>query len=126
MPSFPIVGARFRPPAQALTNGLPQETPVILRAEPTNPYDINAIQVLLQSSSLIDLEEDQINILNEELSSSGKTVEDITDMEEWHLGYIPREMAKKLRESGTINQDVEYPATFKINLRGQPQVDIIF
>lgn len=42
---YPIVGARHRGDAQKLLDSLPTGEPLILKREPSNPYDHNAIQV---------------------------------------------------------------------------------
>src|SRR5215472_7503586 len=43
----PIVGMNFRPPADQVIMLVPEGSPLILMHEPTNPYDPNAIRVLL-------------------------------------------------------------------------------
>ena len=44
----PIVGMAFRPPAGAVLSALPFSTPLLLRRQPSNEYDSNAVQVLLE------------------------------------------------------------------------------
>ncbi len=41
---YPIVGARHRE-TEAFLRGLPESEPLLLKREPTNEYDKNAIQV---------------------------------------------------------------------------------
>ena len=55
MPTFltPIVGTHFHPPAKLLLTKLPVGTPLILSPTPDNPYDSNAIEILLASSNKI-------------------------------------------------------------------------
>jgi hypothetical protein len=47
--ALPIVGMVFRPPALRILAGLPFEAPLRLQREPENPYDENAVKVLLSS-----------------------------------------------------------------------------
>jgi len=89
---LPIVGAKFRPPAQGLLDLLAHSTPLILRREPGNEYDINAIMVLVASSALEGAEERFAKVIE----GYGLTIEDLRARSEWHLGYIPRGDAAQL------------------------------
>lgn len=87
-----LVGAHFRPPAKALLACLPAGHPLLLRPEPTNEYDENAVQVLLRTETLTPLcnapffsEE-----LNNQLEGAGFDLQTILESDEWHLGYLPR------------------------------------
>jgi hypothetical protein len=80
MIKLPIVGAKFRPPAQEVLALLPAGAELLLRRQPDNPHDGNAVQVLLPISE--SLSEDIIN----ELDAAGVDL----DTETLHLGYIPR------------------------------------
>lgn len=87
-----IVGAHFRPPAKALLACLPAGHPLWLRPEPTNEYDENAVQVLLQSTSLQPLLAEPFirDELERQLSGQGSDVETVLTQSEWHLGYLPK------------------------------------
>ncbi len=121
MTTYKIVGAHYRPPAKALIAGISQGTILTLRAEPTNPFDENAIQVLLKRENINESDHEN---LNSELSGFGKDIDDILSQPEWHLGYIPREIAKVLRESQIINLNTEYPCEFIINFSGIPMISL--
>lgn len=86
MLTFHIVGAHFRPPAKLLLEHLLAGTPLTLRAEPTNPYDENAIKVELAPEFLPPEESDFWSLC--------ETIYDIERAElvegPIHLGYIPR------------------------------------
>jgi hypothetical protein len=90
--TLPIVGARFRPPAQGLLDVLAHSTPLVLRREPSNEYDINAIQVLVASSAITAPTAQLAKVLE----GYGLTIEDLHARSEWHLGYIPRGDAAQL------------------------------
>lgn len=45
--SIPLVGMHFRPPAKEVLSVLVNGTELILRPEPTNEYDMNAVMVLV-------------------------------------------------------------------------------
>ena len=83
----PIVGAHFRPPAKQLLEVLPIGTPMLLRAEPDNPYDENAIQVLVSLSKTYPIS--QWAVLAAALEGTGYTPQDLID----HAKQIvPREL----------------------------------
>lgn len=121
MPTYPIVGAKFRPPANGILKSLPQNFPLYLYAEPSNQYDEHAIQVYLKSS---DIQTNLYDILNEELQGFGKDINDILEQKNWHLGYVPKETAKILKETQVIQNDIEYQVKFSINFNGQPMVEL--
>lgn len=50
--SFTIVGMRFHPGAQDRLDSLEPGTPLILKREPSNPYDENAIEVYHEADGL--------------------------------------------------------------------------
>ena len=68
---FLLVGTVFTPGAVALiAKGLPQYAAVTLRAEPENPYDANAVRVLVERNSVVESPE-----LHEALAAFGLTFE---------------------------------------------------
>ena len=89
---LPIVGQRFRPPASELLNMLPGGHAIELLPEPDNPYDPNAVKVMIPFSEFANAALDEIYAdpqdgwQNKELP--------------FHVGYIPKELAKMLVESG--------------------------
>lgn len=87
MPIFPaaILGAHFRPPAKLIFEYLASDTVLLLEPEPDNPYDANAIKVLLSSS---DLPSDPEFIDN--LQSFGHDIEELRSRGTIHLAYIER------------------------------------
>jgi hypothetical protein len=121
MPNYPIVGAHYRPPAKAILSGISPGTKLFLRAEPSNEFDVNAIQVLLKPQEIIDSDHEN---LDSELSGYGQEISDLWTQPEWHLGYIPKEVAKVLKESGIISNDVEYEAEYVLNFSGKPMISL--
>lgn len=86
-----LVGAHFRPPAKALLACLPAGHPLLLRPEPTNEYDANAVQVVLRTDSLASLRDDSfLDELISQLAGQGFDLAQIKEAPEWHLGYLPR------------------------------------
>lgn len=100
--TFPIVGAHFRPPAKALLASLPSGQELWLRPEPTNPYDENAVQVLLRTESIP--QECWENLL---IQASGQGYDEAMLRAEpfWHLGYIPKAVPKG--DTRTMEQNIE-------------------
>jgi hypothetical protein len=87
----PIVGAHFRPPAKAILQTLDGGAPLILRREPENPYDPNAIAVWVTSHTLSTFAD--LDALASNLPFFGHELEQVLNQEEWHLGYIPAKEA---------------------------------
>ena len=88
--SLPIVGAHFRPPAKALLQVLPQGAPMILRPEPTNAYDPNAIQILVATSAIPKEVHEELEM---HALGFGFDLAAILAEPEWHIGYVPRQIA---------------------------------
>ena len=86
--TLPLVGAHFRPPAKALLQVLPSAFKGLrLRAEPSNPYDPNAVQVVLVTD---EIPHELAERIEEKTLPFGFDKEAIYAQAEWHLGYIPR------------------------------------
>lgn len=103
--TYPIVGARFHPPAEALIGVMPVGTRLTLRPEPDNEYDANAIAVFVRRV--------EIAVFQYLLDEADNEIQ---------LGYLPRELAATLRASGDFNGDVD--GTFTISVRGNAQVRV--
>ena len=112
---YAVVGAYFRPPAKAILQVLPTGTPLVLRPEPTNQYDANAIQVIVATS---DIPQDDLEAA---VCGYGFTLEEVLAKPEWHLGYIPRvdavDLAPKLG-SKTVSGELAF------GMKGQPMVTL--
>ena len=87
MTTYKIVGAHFHPPAKAILQSLPGGAELILRPEPDNQYDPNAVMVLVESATIPASEHETLG-----LASAGYGVElsELLGAKEWHLGYVPR------------------------------------
>src|SRR5271156_4076216 len=101
--TYPIVGAKFRPPAAGLLSVLGSGSALLVRREPDNPYDPNALQVLVRCEELEKLPCEQLQAAVEGFGFSSAEVlgeEAIPGEEqavsEWHLGYVPRSEALQL------------------------------
>lgn len=120
-----IVGARFRPPAKEILNNLPSNAKLILRRQPDNPYDSNAVQVCLWMDQ--DLPETVMTLLigAEHVDEYYKDVEDV---EPFHLGFIPRDEAVEIAPmmdegmDDTEEAPSEWPALLTFLPSGQPGV----
>lgn len=89
----PVVGMHFRPPAKAILAFLPSGAQLSLQLEPDNPYDANAIRVLVEAK---EVPEDLRDALNAQLCGFGHDLESFDAGSPWHLGYIAREHAAEL------------------------------
>lgn len=121
MADYPIVAERFHPPATALMEAIAIGTPLILHAEPENPYDPNAVAIWLESKDIGDAAKVK---LEDSLPRYGYTVEQVVEGGPWHLGYIPRELAKVMREQNTVVVDSPTLGTFTLSPMGKPRVRI--
>ena len=137
----PIVGAHFRPPAKSILSALPNSCPLRLRPEPDNPFDSNALQVLISGQVIRDLPEAIKSDLHADAVGYGFDLDTICAAEEWHLGYIPRGIAAQLQvmvaqEIERITQTIQsnyptfehlsapnyLPALLSFDLAGKPAV----
>jgi len=117
--TLPIVGAFYRPPAELLLSVLPIETELLLIAEPENLHDPNAIAVWLESLNIPSSAYPKLEI---ELPNFGLNLDSLLASDYWHLGYIPRAFALKLREAGIVDETGPKPVTFCLSPDGKPRV----
>jgi hypothetical protein len=126
-----MVGMHFRPPAKAVLEALPAGTLLWLRREPSNPYDVNAVQVLLPGFE----EGDKWGDLRKGLEATGQWGEEMFT-NPLHLAYVDSTktgMAKIFSEA-ILEQAAEQeldPASaencmvegeLSFSLEGKPQV----
>lgn len=84
----PIVGSHFRPPAKLLLSILPAGTPLHLDPEPDNPYDPDAIRVVVRPSEVY-IPMESLDAIEDEILSCGHTIAGIVASNSIHLGYVP-------------------------------------
>ncbi len=106
---FPIVGAKYRPPAEAILAALPIGARLILRPEPWNEHDRFAKAVIINVN---DLPDSTLAELDGKIGKFGMTIRDLIATPEHHLGYIPAAMAKDLVLTSEI------PGTFSVSDNG--------
>lgn len=91
---YPIVGAHFKPPAKAVLQAVPLGTPLVLRPEPSNPYDANAVAVWISS---VEFGADLYPLLTSLCGGYGWSLEDLLAQGEHQLGYVPAKLALECR-----------------------------
>lgn len=137
-----LVGAHFRPPAKALLACLPAGHPLLLRPEPSNEYDANAVQVVLLRSTLEPLLADEAFSaeLENQLAGQGFDLATVREADEWHLGYLPRAakgnpaleewnvgVQRAIHEVASADANGEHPCVFaqlSFDSTGKPAVII--
>jgi hypothetical protein len=83
--SVPLVGMHFRPPAKAILQVLPSGCPLQVVPEPDNPYDANALAVMVATGDIPPLaHEDLAGIA----APFGFDLPSILVEPVWHLGYV--------------------------------------
>lgn len=90
----PLVGARQRPPAQALLEALPAGAQLGLQPEPENPYDSSAVRVMVGPEEISWSQE-----LEEKLEGYGFTREELEAVELIQLGYLAASGGKPLEKA---------------------------
>ena len=117
---LPIVGAKYRPPAEAILGVLAVGTPLILRPEPTNPADSNAKAVWVKTA---DISNEGFAALDDgRLRRFTMTIKDLTLRDEWHLGYIPAVVASDPR---LVAIKSEIPGRFRLSpTHSIPQIEL--
>jgi len=114
--TYPIVGAHFRPPAKGILECLPASCPLVLRPEPDNPFDPNAVMVLVRSA---DVPASSHASLALALPGYGSGLDEFLAQPEWHLGYVPRTRAIELAPS-LLGSDA--PGLLTFGASGQPAI----
>lgn len=118
--TLPIVGSHYGPqrgsPSKTLISVLAIGTPLFLMAEPENQFDPYAVAVYLSSSELTPAMQDA---LPEPLADFGFTLEQILAGDSWHLGYVPKGMARKVQP---LIGSAPFPVTFSLSSGGAPHV----
>ena len=89
-----LVGSYHRPPAKSILEHLPTGAPLVLQAEPENPYDAGAIKVLLDPADAIPKE--QYQPLADKLPLQGYTLEQVMSGGPLQLGYLAATGGKPL------------------------------
>lgn len=121
MPTYssPIVGMYYRPPAAAIMKCLHSGCALRLVPEPSNAYDANAVQVMLDSATILDASRER---LADALQGMGYSVEDIFAQPEWHLGYLAKEYAAAMQS--LIVGASRCEASLAFGPSGKPQANI--
>ena len=105
--TVPLVGMHFNPPAKQVLAILPAGTPFRLEAEPDNPYDPEAIVVLLDLEPVVDALDklpEVCQLLEESLVGTGFDLAEIRQggtMKMGHVGASGRGPCQKLGLPGT-------------------------
>jgi hypothetical protein len=89
-----LVGAHFNPPAKWILAVLPSGTPLELAPEPDNPYDPEAVKVLVWPARIPSSHYEQ---LEESLAGTGFTVDGLLVEGPITLGHLAREGGKPLQ-----------------------------
>jgi hypothetical protein len=96
---LPIVGGYYRPPAALVLASLPIGAPLFLCAEPDNAVDPNAVAVWILSETIPASAHAN---LEARLPDFGFTLDSFLAVEQWHLGYIPKDFAARLKAEGVV------------------------
>jgi len=116
--AMPIVGAAYRPPASAILGALPAGASLLLRPEPSNPFDPNAVMVVVTVGVIRD--QADAEELAMRLGGFGMTYDELTDEfldHEYHLGYIAKTFAASL---APVMAGAVWPAELLFSGNGSP------
>lgn len=115
MKTYPIVGVSYRPPSQTILEHLALNTPLVMRREPDNRFDPNAIAIWIETSNIPPNDLD----LNSALSRRGFSIWELKANDEFQLGYIPATIAAVIAGDFPLS---DTPARFAISGTGKPIV----
>lgn len=117
----PIRGFHFHPPAKALVQFIPFQAQLLLRREPENQYDPNAIQVWIAPQAFPESVEDQLQV---DLMGFGMDLAQFREQAHWLLGYIGKEFAFQL--AGPLDNAKRVSATMAFDLVGKPCAQVVW
>jgi hypothetical protein len=109
------VGAFHRPPAQVILNSLAIGAKLLLRREPTNAFDVNAIAVWLPNEAFPNRNTD----LELAILGCGKEPTEFFSQDELQVGYIPKGIAAVLAVNFPENN---VSGSFSVSPTGKPQI----
>jgi len=120
-----IVGGKFRPPALGVLSALPAGFPLLLRREPSNAYDNNAIMVLVNDADAWSELDDAA--VNELLAGYGAEKDDISarlggGSPGFQLGYVPREDASEIAVIADALRAASWRGVLTFSSSGNPRV----
>lgn len=95
-----LVGQHFKPPAKALLAALPQGAKVTIIPEPDNPYDSEALLVVVESGEI-----DEAYLDEAMLAGMGQSIEDVMEQESWNLGHVAASGGKPLLKARAAGAD---------------------
>jgi hypothetical protein len=88
---LPIVGAKYRKPADTILANLPDGSELFLEREPENTFDSNAVMVCLPIGWMDKVPEADLQAIRESVESAGDPWP--VDGGPLHVGYIPKGLA---------------------------------
>lgn len=125
-----LVGQHFKPPAKALLAALPQGAKVTIIPEPDNPYDSEALLVVVETSEI-----DESSLDEAMLAGMGQSLSDVMEQESWTLGHVAASGGKPLLKAKAAGADDligtkevhaaandEWPQEAKVEVRGDGTV----
>lgn len=111
-----IRGMHFRPPAKSILAALPANHPILLQPEPDNPYDQNAIKVLVDLDELPESSHAALLVADVDIPAIRET-----QGAYFHLGYIAKEIAQEwIAGWKDCDIDTMVQATLAFDLSGKP------
>lgn len=121
-------GMGFHPPAKALVQVMAAGTMLELEREPTNEYDINAVQVwvtplAIEAAWPEEARSDLEKSLEFQLAGYGMSLEQFAETERFLLGYVGKEWAAGLSPR-MAREGARTEARFAASGTGKPHVGI--
>ncbi len=101
-----LVGSHFVPPAKTLLEHLPVGARLFLQAEPDNPYDENAILVLLSPGQIPASQHDELAV---KLPGTGHSLDELLDGPAIPIGHVASSEGKPLLQANA--QGAQYVGT---------------
>lgn len=135
-----LVGSHFVPPAKVLLAHLPAGVKLLLEPDPSNPYDENAIVVLIDPMEIPQSQYSALDNPHSGLPCQGATLEQLMSTGPVRLGHVassggkPLFKAKSTAPAGVVfagnvefldwMKDDRYRAALAFGLAGEPLVQL--
>lgn len=119
-----LVGAHFVPPAKFFLEHLPAGTSLRLEPDPENPYDENAIVVMVRPQAVPEGQRAELGV---KIPGMGFDLDELLMANEWlRLGHVASSGGKPLLKAKLVRDDLVGNIEFLAVMNGPTEASLAF